>query len=158
MIDELKRTSFFASFDEQALADIDTFARKLVFESGQRVFDQWDDAREVFLVLKGRVRQGYEVSPGTEVFFNTAEPGALIGLNALVPPRVHNMAATASEKSEVLAIDADRLLGYLDVNPRFGFVFMEQVARVLMHRLNNCRLQVIHLLPPKLEDGPTLPA
>jgi hypothetical protein len=34
---------------------------------------------------------------------------------------------------------------------------MEQVARVLMHRLNNCRLQVIHLLPPKAEDGPTLP-
>ncbi len=157
MIEELKRTSFFAGFDEQALADIGTFSRKLVFEPGQRVFDREDEGREVFLVLKGRVRQGYEVSPGADVFFNTAEPGALIGLNALIPPRVHNMKATASEKAEVLAIDGDRLLGYLEVNPRFGFIFMERVARVLMHRLNNCRLQVIHLMPPKDEDGPTLP-
>jgi len=36
-------------------------------------------------------------------------------------------------------------------------MFMERIARVLMHRLNNCRLQVIHLMPPTDEDGPTLP-
>lgn len=157
MIDELKKAAFFTTFDDQALADIGAFCRKLVFETGQCVFDRDDEGRDVFLVLKGRVRQGFEVSPGTTVFFTTAEPGALIGLSALVPPRVHNMRATASEKSEVLAIDADKLLGYLEGHPRFGFTFMEKVAQVVMQRLNNARLQVIHLLPPKEEDGPTLP-
>jgi hypothetical protein len=28
---------------------------------------------------------------------------------------------------------------------------------MLLQRLNNTRLQVIHLLPPKDEEGPTLP-
>ena len=56
----------------------------------------------------------------------------------------------------MVALDADALLEYLEANPRFGFIFMERLAQVFMQRLNNCRLQVIHLMPPKDAEGPTL--
>ena len=156
MIENLKRSDFFLGFDDQALADIARFARMETYEAGKVVFDRDDEAHTAFIILKGRVRQGFEVSPGTEVWFLTGEPGDLFGFGSMLTPRVRSMRAKASEKTEVVALDADALLEYLEANPRFGFIFMERLAQVFMQRLNNCRLQVIHLMPPKDAEGPTL--
>jgi CRP-like cAMP-binding protein len=156
VIENLKRSDFFLGFDDQALADITRFARMETYEAGKVVFDRDDEAHTAFIILKGRVRQGFEVSPGTEVWFLTGEPGDLFGFGSMLTPRVRSMRAKASEKTEVVALDADALLEYLEANPRFGFIFMERLAQVFMQRLNNCRLQVIHLMPPKDAEGPTL--
>ena len=156
MIENLKRSEFFLGFDDQALAAIVRFARMETYEAGRVVFDRDDEAHTAFIILKGRVRQGFEVSPGTEVWFLTGEPGDLFGFGSMLTPRVRSMRAKASEKTEVVALDADALLEYLEANPRFGFIFMERLAQVFMQRLNNCRLQVIHLMPPKDAEGPTL--
>jgi CRP-like cAMP-binding protein len=156
MIDELKKSEFFVGLDESALAAIAGFTKKVTFEPNEVVFERDDEAPFVYEVLKGRVRQGFEVMPGTMAWFHTSEPGDLVGFDALIPPRVHNMKAVASEKSEVVAFDSDSLLGYLESNPAFGYIFMERLAQMLLRRLNNTRLQVIHLMPPKDEEGPTL--
>ncbi len=156
MIEDLKRSEFFLGFDDQALAAIAAFARKETFAAGQTVFDRDDEARAAYIILKGRVRQGFEVAPGSEVWFLTGEAGDLFGFGSLIAPRVRAMRAKASEATEVVALDADALLAYLEANPRFGFVFMERLAQVIMQRLNNCRLQVIHLMPPKEAEGPRL--
>jgi len=156
MIEDLKRSDFFAGFDDQALAHIAAFARKATYEAGQIVFDRDEEAHTVWMMLSGRIRQGFEVSPGTEVWFQTAEPCDLVGFDALIAPRVRTMRAKTSEKTEMVEFDADALLEYLEANPRFGFIFMERLAQVIQHRLNNTRLQVIHLMPPKDVEGPTL--
>ena len=156
MIENLKRSDFFLGFDDQALTDIARFARTETYEAGTVVFDRDDEAHTAYIILKGRVRQGFEVSPGTEVWFLTGEPGDLFGFGSMLTPRVRSMRAKVSERAEIVAIDADALLEYLEANPRFGFIFMERLAQVFMQRLNNCRLQVIHLMPPKESEGPRL--
>jgi CRP-like cAMP-binding protein len=156
MIEDLKRSDFFAGFDEHALADIAAFARKVTYEAGTIVFDRDEDARTTWMMLSGRIRQGFEVAPGAEVWFQSAEPCDLVGFDALIAPRVRTMRAKTSEKTEMVEIDADALLEYLETNPRFGFIFMERLLQVVQHRLNNTRLQVIHLMPDKEVAGPTL--
>ena len=156
MIENLKQSEFFLGFDDQALGGIARFARMETYEAGRVVFERDEAAHTAYIILKGRVRQGFEVSPGTEVWFLTGEPGDLFGFGSLLSPRVRSMRAKASEKTEVVAIDADALLEYLEANPRFGFIFMERLAQVFMQRLDNCRLQVIHLMPPKETEGPRL--
>jgi CRP-like cAMP-binding protein len=157
MMDELKKSDFFVGLDERAIEAIAGFTSRVTFEPNQVVFERDDEARFVYTVVQGRVRQGFEVMPGSMVWFQTAEPGDLVGFDALIPPRVHNMKAVASEKTVMVAFDSNSLLGYLEAHPDFGFVFMERLAQMLLQRLNNTRLQVIHLLPPKDEEGPTLP-
>ncbi len=156
MIEDLKRSDFFAGFDDEALAHIAGFARKVTYEAGRILFDRDEDAPTVWMMLSGRIRQGFEVSPGTEVWFQTAEPCDLVGFDALIVPRVRTMRAKTSEKTEMVELDADALLEYLEANPRFGFIFMERLAQVIQHRLNNTRLQVIHLMPEREVLGPTL--
>jgi CRP-like cAMP-binding protein len=156
MIDELKKSDFFVGLDERALEAITGFTTRVTFEPNATVFERDDEARFVYTVVQGRVRQGFEVMPGSMAWFQTAEPGDLVGFDALIPPRVHNMKAVASEKTVMVAFDSASLLGYLESHPDFGFVFMERLAQMLLQRLNNTRLQVIHLLPPKEEEGPTL--
>ena len=156
MIDALKKSDFFVGLDEKALTAIAGFAHTMTFEPNATVFDRDDEARHAYMVLKGRVRQGFEVMPGSMVWFQTGEPGDLVGFDALIPPQVHNMKAVASERTEMLAFDSDSLLGYLEANPDFGLIFMERLAQTLQQRLNNTRLQVIHLMPPKDGEGPTL--
>jgi CRP-like cAMP-binding protein len=156
MIDALKRSSFFAGFDDKSLADIAAFARPRTFEAGQMIFDRDEEGHEAYLILKGRVRQGFEVSPGSEVWFLTGEPGDLFGFGALIPPRVRAMRAKASEKTEVVELDAGALQEYLEAHPHFGFIFMERLAQVIYQRLNNSRLQILHLMPERETPGPTL--
>ena len=156
MIDALKRSTFFAGFDDKSLADIAAFAHQMTFEAGQIVFDRDEEARAAYIILTGRVRQGFEVSPGSEVWFLTGEPGDLFGFGSLIAPRVRAMRAKASERTEVVSLDADALLEYLEAHPHFGFIFMERLAQVIYQRLNNSRLQIIHLMPPKETEGPTL--
>ncbi len=156
MIEDLKRSDFFAGFDDGALAHIAAFARKVTYEGGQVIFDRDEDAGKVWMMLSGRIRQGFEVSPGTEVWFQSAEPCDLVGFDALIAPHVRTMRAKTSEKTELIEFDAGRLLEYLEANPRFGFVFMERLAQVIQHRLNNTRLQVIHLMPDEEVSGPIL--
>jgi CRP-like cAMP-binding protein len=156
MVEDLKRSGFFAGFDERALEDIAAFARKMTYEAGTIVFDRDEEARTTWVMLSGRIRQGFEVSPGAEVWFQTAEPCDLVGFDALIAPRVRTMRAKTSERTEMVELDADALLGYLETHPRFGFIFMERLAQVVQHRLNNTRLQVIHLMPEKETAGPTL--
>ena len=156
MIELLKKSDFFVGLDENALAAVAGFARVTTFEPNETIYDRDVEATRVYEILKGRVRQGYEVMPGTMVWFQTSEPGDMFGFDALIPPRAHNMKAVASEKTEVVEFDSDSLLGYLEANPGFGFIVMERLAQLLLQRLNNSRLQVIHLMPPKDSDGPTL--
>ena len=156
MIDDLKRCELFLGFDDQTLGDIAAFAKRATFEAGQVLFDRDEEGHYAYVILKGRVRQGFEVSPGTEVWFLTGEPGELFGFGSLIGPRTRAMRAKTSERTEVVAIDADALLGYLETHPSFGFVFMERLAQIIYQRLNNCRLQVIHLMPPKEVEGPRL--
>lgn len=156
MIELLNKSDFFVGLDEKALAAIAGFTRTATFEANETVYERDADAPFVFEVLKGRVRQGFEVMPGSMVWFQTSEPGDLVGFDALIPPRVHNMKAVASEKTELVQFDADSLLGYLEANPDFGFIFMERLAQMLLQRLDNTRLQVIHLMPPKDVEGPSL--
>ena len=82
MIEDLKRSDFFAGFDDQALAHIAAFARKATFEAGRIVFDRDEEAHTVWMMLSGRIRQGFEVSPGTEVWFQTAVTVFGAGLDA----------------------------------------------------------------------------
>ncbi|MGD0993745.1 MAG: Crp/Fnr family transcriptional regulator [Gemmatimonadales bacterium] len=156
MIDGLKRSSFFAGFDDKSLADIAAFAHPMTFEPGQIIFDRDEEGGAAYIILKGRVRQGFEVSPGSEVWFLTGEPGDLFGFGSLIAPRVRAMRAKASEQTEVVALDADALLEYLEAHPHFGFIFMERLAQVIYQRLNNSRLQIIHLMPEREAPGPTL--
>ncbi len=156
MIEDLKRSDFFNGFDDEALAHIAGFARKVTFEGGQVVFDRDEDADKVWMMLSGRIRQGFEVSPGTEVWFQSAEPCDLVGFDALITPHVRTMRAKTSEKTEMVELDARALLEYLEANAHFGFIFMERLAQVIQHRLNNTRLQVIHLMPDQEVPGPVL--
>ena len=156
MIEALKRSTFFAGFDDKSLADIAAFARPRTFEAGQIVFDRDEEGRTAYIIVSGRVRQGFEVSPGSEVWFLTGESGDLFGFGSLIAPRVRAMRAKASEKTEVVALDADALLEYLEAHPRFGFIFMERLAQVIYQRLNNSRLQIIHLMPEREAAGPVL--
>ena len=156
MIEELKKSDFFVGLDEKALAAVAGITKHVTFEANETVYERDADSPYVYEVLKGRVRQGFEVMPGTMVWFQTSEPGDLVGFDALIPPRVHNMKAVASEKTEMVQFDADSLRGYLEVNPAFGFIFMERLAQMLLQRLDNTRLQVIHLMPPKDPEGPSL--
>ena len=156
MIDALKRSSFFAGFDDKSLADVAAFAHPMTFAAGQVIFDRDEEGRTAYIILKGRVRQGFEVSPESEVWFLTGEPGDLFGFGSLIAPRVRAMRAKASEQTEVVALDADALLEYLEAHPHFGFIFMERLAQVIYQRLNNSRLQIIHLMPEREAAGPTL--
>ena len=72
MIEELKKSAFFVGLDERAIEAIAGFTTRVTFEANEIVFGRDDEARYVYEVVQGRVRQGFEVMPGSMV----------LGLNA----------------------------------------------------------------------------
>lgn len=116
-IELLARSDLFSAFDEPALRALAEGARPLRCDRNQVIFNEGDDAEELFVVRSGRVAIGRQAPDGRESLVALMEPGDLFGEMPLFDQGDRSASARALESSELLALPYRGVRQALDARP-----------------------------------------
>jgi CRP-like cAMP-binding protein len=130
-IDLLARSDLFSAFDRETLAKLVASARPVECERNFVVFEEEDEANEMFVVRSGRVAVGRRSIDGRESLVALMEEGDLFGEMSLFDEGTRSASARALERSRMLGIPYGVVHAALDARPEL----LWQVVRLLAERL-----------------------
>jgi CRP-like cAMP-binding protein len=132
-IDLLARGELFSAFDEATLQKLVGSARRIECERNFVVFEEEDEADELFVVRSGRIAVGRRSFDRRESLVALMEPGDLFGEMPLFDQGTRSASARALEHSQILGIPYGVVREALDARPEL----LWEVVRLLAERLRN---------------------
>ena len=114
------------------------------------VIRQGENGNDVFLLETGRVRVlgNIELGPTRTVRPGVKDlgPGEVFGELALFDAGLRSASVMAVESSELIRIDGDRLLTYLESHSDIGFLLCRELITVVVGRLRDADKKMFSLL------------
>jgi CRP-like cAMP-binding protein len=104
---------------------------------GEVIFELGDEARDLYLVKKGRVELTLPMRVGgtqEDVPVEERMAAQMLGWSALVPPHRFTLKATATVETELLAIPREDLQRFFTSRPELGLVVMTNLAAIVGQR------------------------
>jgi len=111
------------------------------FEKDEKIVEEGESSRDLFVVIKGSVRvlgsievtskSNCQIRPG--VFDISA--GEIFGELSLFDQQPRSATIVCLEDCEVIVIDGDKLMLFLEENSDIGYKFMCEVTELLVKRL-----------------------
>lgn len=132
-IDLLARSELFSAFDETMLRTLVEAARRVECDRNFVLFEEDEEANELFVVRSGRVAVGRRSIDGRESLVALMEAGDLFGEMPLFDDGTRSASARALEHSHVLGIPYGVVREALDAKPEL----LWEVVRLLAERLRN---------------------
>lgn len=123
-------------------------ARRVSYGADLEIVREGDRADEVGIVLSGRVALQLSVPERGRITIQTADPGDVFTLSAILPPHRASMSAVALEPTEALVLGADELRAAFADDCELTAAFYYAVSRELQRRLGAVQETVLDLLPP----------
>lgn len=113
-LDALRAHPLFGALSPADLAAVQDDPATSVFAEGEVLFSQGDDARRLYVIMRGLVELMIE-RPGRppEVLARLAD-GETVGADALLPDGRHATTARVAEPTLVAVVAASRLMAHLD--------------------------------------------
>ena len=88
------------------------------FEPDQMIFSRGDPAREMYVVLEGKVRLSILTSDGRELSFAHAGPGSIFGEIATLDGGERTASATAISRVQAMVLPQQAMLDLVENNPK----------------------------------------
>jgi len=144
----LRRYPFFAPFGDPELREIAMIADEISAEDGTELFEECGEADSLFLLIEGGIELYYkseeEFHPKAHKEFAVGgvNPGEIFAISAIIEPYKLNATARVTKISKLVKIDAKKLRELFSKNPALGYLAMQQIAKTLMERLADTRVQL----------------
>ena len=136
---------FFEDLESKYVQIIADCASNVVFQEGEQIFREGDDANSFYVIRQGKVALEIFVPRRGPVNILSVEDGDVVGWSWMFPPYKWHFDARAMELTRAAAFDARCLRGKLDEDPQLGFELMKRFASVMLDRLNISRLQLLDI-------------
>lgn len=92
---------------------------------GTILFAEGQSARRLFVLCAGYVKLSVTSETGNRFCLGIAEPGAVLGLSAVISGKPHELTAEAAEPCQLRIINSDRLLGLLRSDPALALAAVQ---------------------------------
>jgi CRP-like cAMP-binding protein len=113
------------------LVEIEDLCRFKTFRAGSQVFDRQADTRDVFFVVRGRVRiVNYSMS-GREITLDDIGAGGHFGELAAIDSKPRSAAVLAVEDSLIVALPQRHFIEALEKYPSISLRVMKRLARMV---------------------------
>lgn len=127
----LAQVDFFRVFSEDAFAAVASKVEVRTLNRGDVLFEEGDEAAELFVVEHGRIAIANRSADGRESVFALMEPGDLFGELPLFDGQGRSAGARALESSQVYAVSYGTLREILSDRPELLWGVVELLARRL---------------------------
>ena len=135
---------FFGDLAEDDIELIAGCGENVVFEPGQYVFKEGDEATDFHLIREGDVRLEIRAPQGP-IAIQTLHAGDILGWSWLVPPHTKRFDARVITRTRAVAMDGVCLRTKCDEDPRLGYELLGRFAGIIGERLQATRLQILDL-------------
>lgn len=132
---EIKQSEFLRSLGDQYLSHIAKIALPKDYAAEKVIFRQGEGSQFIYCVLTGSVGLSVEEAGQNPVEVSRIGPGELLGWSPVLGR--HAMTATAKTLTpcRLAVLDVHEILSLCESDPRFGVVFLRQIALVVSERL-----------------------
>jgi CRP-like cAMP-binding protein len=150
-----RRYPHFAGIEDACLGELGKLSEEREFKDGEtifeesgsylataRIYEKGEQATHLMLLIEGQVDIALTLGTGEKAVVGTLVDGDLMALSALIPP--FHLSATGIAKSDgkLIQIEAEALRNLLEDNPGLGYRLMQGVAKGIMTRLQDTRVEL----------------
>jgi CRP/FNR family cyclic AMP-dependent transcriptional regulator len=142
----LKEQDLLEDLNDEELAKISKLIQKLKFKKGERIFDEKEDTKGLYLIKAGKVEIAKVTSDGWKQPLAVFTTGHFFGELSILENRHHQAVAVASENTEVFLIgkeDFERLEN--DFSP-IAFKILKKLALVMCKNLRRMNDKFLNAL------------
>lgn len=134
---------FFAGLDARYVQIIAGCASNVVFNEGQTIFREGEEADRFYLIREGRVALEVHAAGIGTLTIQTLDAGDILGWSWLVPPYRWHFDARAVEQTRAIALDGDCLRRKCEEDHDLGYELLKRFAEIITQRLQATRLQLL---------------
>ena len=109
---------------------------------GEVLFNEGDSGDRLYILLTGKVKLGHTSVDGRENLLAVLGPGEVVGELALFDPGPRSTTATAVATTELLALEHNQLMGFIDSHPTLA----KDMLRALAVRLRRTNIALADLV------------
>jgi len=118
-------------------------ASNVRFNAGEVIFRQGEEADLFYLIRHGRVALEIPDAGRGHIIVQTLVAGDVLGWSWAITPYRWHFDARAAELTRAIAFDAKCLREKCELDHDLGYEVMRRVTRVMEHRLQATRLQLL---------------
>jgi len=134
-LDFLETVEAFKNFDDDQLTALQKCGQPAVFKKGESIFNEGDDAKNVWIVMEGTVGLKYDlpkrlVSSGNTVSFISETQ--VFGWSCFVPPYKYRMSGYCTTRTcEVFKIEKQQLERLFEEDAEIGYTLMTYLTEIV---------------------------
>jgi CRP/FNR family transcriptional regulator, nitrogen oxide reductase regulator len=142
-VSDLKELEVFRVLSDSQLQQVARIAEKIVCKVNSHFYKPGDQASYLFVLRKGFVVLR-ELKPDEQIgiAFEMRQAGAWFGAASFMRPQQYTLNGLCLEDSEVLAIDADKLLDLCEADVEMGYRLLKTVAMLYLERFKTTKRQL----------------
>jgi CRP-like cAMP-binding protein len=142
-VNDFKKLDIFNVFSEKQLAELVEITETKAFKKDAHVYERGKRADHIFVVVNGLVSLNrFEPGEKIGISFEKRERGELFGTACFMKPQEYTLTAVCMSDSDIMAIDADKLLNLCDADPELGYKFLKEVAKTYFERYKMAKRQI----------------
>ena len=130
---DIQKADLLRGLRRDCINDIMDIAIQESYGEGACLFLRGDPAGYFYFLLMGQVK--LHLGETGKVIHHVSRPGEIIGWSGLVGREAYTASAECTTSTELHRIAAGKLRKILENNPVDGFVFFENLAKILGDRL-----------------------
>ncbi len=154
----LKRSEIFLGFDDVTLKKLAVpgICQKRVYNAKDVIFSVGDPAKELFIVVEGKVDL-ILIEPlphhqtRAEALIDTIYTGGTFGWSSLIGPYNYSSMTICKEPTIVLAINGNALLSFLDQEKITGYEVIKAILKIVSLRLRDSNKSLLRIIASKSE-------
>jgi signal transduction histidine kinase len=152
----LKTSEVFQGLSDEELEKLVPLCREQRYEAGAIIFCEGRQCEYVQTLKSGRIALETELAisrRGAETAtIDVLSPGASFCWSALMEPHILTCSGRCLEKTEIIALDGNKLKVLLDENPEIGCKVANNLVKVVASRLQHTKQTMEHILSVIFHD------
>lgn len=146
-IENLKSNELFQEMSDADLNEVLPFCKEKTFDAGATLCTYGAQGKDFYLLLDGDVSLQVPSEKEFGILVVFVRPGSAFGFSGLISPYSYTSTAKCNATSKVIAIDCASFRDFIaNKNIKLGFLFVRNLARILMHRLDESRKNLSYLV------------
>ena len=152
----LRSSELFHGLTDEELDKLLPLCQEHVYETGTEMFCEGSECRYVQTVKSGRLalETGLAISRSSteRATIDVLSDGSSFCWSALMEPYINTSSGRCLERTEIIALDGDRLKALLDQNPEMGYKVANNLVKVVASRLRNTKQTAERILSVIFHD------